>query len=214
MARERDWVKGQNSAGGCGAGTSKDNDGIEEDGDIMLSEDDHASMVAYLPDGEEGVGLEIGEDMDTSHDYRETTDGEKTCVTDVDAGAIWQGDVDHGCGRSDVLQIVLHFEEVVGGTRVYNGWRGGGVCGIKCITIPSSISYSYMWHHPFGSCMVVTGLTGGSADAHRVVLGGLHAVSWVTVVTSSAVVLNIEHEDVGPTVATRRVAMSDRGGDG
>jgi hypothetical protein len=138
---ERDWVKGPKSVSGCGVGDSEDNDVVEDDGDIMRSEDGHAAIVAELPDGEEGVGLEIGADVGTSRGDRKTVDGENTCVTDDDGGAIWQVDGDLGRGRGrgpgDVFHIVLHFEEGAGGTIVYNGRRRGGVCGIHCITFAS-----------------------------------------------------------------------------
>jgi hypothetical protein len=72
------------------------------------------------------VRLWIWEDVGASHSDRETMDGEETCVIDADGGAIWKGDINCGHGRSDVLQIMLYFGEVSGGTRVYNV-RWGGV---------------------------------------------------------------------------------------
>jgi hypothetical protein len=47
-------------------------------------------------------------------------DREETCVTDFYCGAVWKGEGDRGCGLCEVIQIMLHFEKVNGGPRVYN----------------------------------------------------------------------------------------------
>jgi hypothetical protein len=62
----------------------------------------------------------------TSRGGRDTVDGEETCVTAVNGGAVWKGDDDRGHGRSGVLKIMFHFEKVVSGTRAYNGRWGWG----------------------------------------------------------------------------------------